>query len=71
MAYLGLVLGDKFETKKGLFVITGIQFNRGKRIGVIFKPYVSHDDPRTPGSYLADEVIENNYKNFEYKGNEK
>ena len=68
MVNLGLILGDKFETKKGTFVCTGIQFNRGKRIGIIFKPYVSWDDPRTPGSYLADSIIDSNYNNFKYTG---
>ena len=71
MAYLGLILGDKFETDKGTFVVTGIKFSQGERTGIIFKPYVSYDDDRTPGNYLSDDVLKIYYNKIKYRGNEK
>ena len=71
MAYLGLVLGDKFSTGKGDYVVTGIKFKRGERIGVLILPYVTANDPKEVSKFLSDEIIKENWSKLEYKGNEK
>ena len=65
---LGLILGDVFETKKGTFVVTGIQFQKGRRIGVLIKAYNFANDDRHSPKFLSDELIKIN--EFKYKGNE-
>lgn len=62
-----LRLGDQFETDKGSFVVTGIQFSQGKRIGVLIKPYRVENDPHYQAKFVDDELFENN--EYKYKGN--
>lgn len=65
---VNLVLGDIFQTHKGAFVVTGIQFTKGvTRLGVLIKPYRVANDPRHPATFVADETLEAN--RYEYKGN--
>ena len=66
---LGLVLGDQFETDKGDYVVTGIQFKGGKRVGCLIKPYRVENDEHTAPSFLSDEQIEKNWNSINYKGN--
>ncbi len=70
MAFLGLVLGDVFSTGKGDYTVTGINFDRGVRNGVLITPYVLANDPREKGKFLSDEDIEKNWNKIEYKRNE-
>jgi len=69
MVNLGLVLGDVFETDKGTFIVTGIQFKGRKRIGVLIKALVSENDPTHQAKFLSDEIIKENFKNIKYKEN--
>jgi len=69
MVNLGLVLGDVFETNKGTFIVTGIQFKGCKRIGVLIKALVFENDPTHQAKFLSDDIINKNYKNLKYKEN--
>jgi len=68
--YLGLILGDQFETDKGDYVVTGIQFEGKERTGVIILPYITANDAREKGKFLSDKDIEKNWDKLKYKKNE-
>ena len=70
MVYLGLILSDVFETDKGCFIVDGIAFKNGKRIGVNILPYRVKDERNQNKSFLSDDDLKKNYSKIKYLRNE-
>ena len=66
---LGLRLGDVFETRKSTYVVTGISYSKGLKIGVQIKIYAFYKDENHEHTFLSNEQIEKNYNNLTYKKN--
>lgn len=70
MKSIGLILSDVFETDKGKFFVSGIQFKGGLRIGPLLKPYDLRRDSSVDGKLFTDDEIDNQWHNIKYHHNE-
>ncbi len=59
-----LILGSRFRTSKGTYIVTAVCWEHGKRTGVEYKPEREGIKP----SYLSDEVYYENYNKVQHLG---